>query len=764
MHARSIRHKANAFLHSFAFSLLCTFLLGLANPAAGQLVTWVKPVADKELGLQLDSVWPGVTFRVTNAETDKPVKSIGELGWQFEKFKLGDVLRASGEGQADTQPVKLTIPNLPPGVQKVYLRYWSAAPGPDQQWYVFMAALGEAERHWLAWYDWDMLVSGLGGQKGALYDRLLGEVGTKDNPATEVTMTFNRYVWGRVARFGGLRIETVPDAETPQTAGKYLTDKTRPIREKLLAGGPKGSSGEPAYGLACTSSMVKVRPKLITSLQGAAMNMEIKLSGARGEWVNGQVVLLALEKSLQVESLSVTTLTDNTTGKTIPSSNSMVAPVGFLFNDISYEAETHGWWPEPILTFLKQFDIPAGDLQPIWYRAEIPRDTPAGIYRAEVGLNVAGAPEAKIPVTVTVWDFTLPEAFHQAMAFNPSHLSEYEEFLLGYHIPPQSIYASKTPTREQLERWSKDPRVSSFNVRYFWRENMDPKTKMPREGDLEKWLDQIGECLTDAEAVGMRDKAYVYLFDEGPQSDMPAFKLLAEAIAKRFPDLLLMTTSYACHLVEPDDDPLSVVKGLCPLLGPQFDYARSLRQRQAGKTIWWYVCNNPRPPYPNVFVLQPGIDHRLLMGFLAYGYDIEGFLYYAMTDGWGITVDQTPRITDGPYVREHWVIRGRGCGNLAQLGPDGPLPNIRIELMRDGLEDYEYLYLAERLAERLQGKKLPADLAKALQGARLYFAIENPVARNTTDFTKDPAVLEQARRHVAGFIVQANAFLNTQAE
>lgn len=730
-------------------------LLAMQCPLGAQQVTWVTPAQDCPLGLKIESTSERVLLTVADAETGQPVTSVEQLGWKFEPFELADVLYASGEGKADTHPVKLTISGLPPGMHKVYLRYWSKMYGPDQQWYIMMAALGDEKPKWRDWEKWDTLISGLGGTHGGVYELVLGTVGTAEAPTTDVTVTFDRWVWGRIARFGGVRIESTPDTEMPQTTDAYLTNQTRPIRKMLLNNGPTNEDGAPAYGLACTSSLVKVRPKYLESLVGAPLDNKITLAGALDEWVNAQFVVFSPDHDLTITSLKVGELTHIRTGDTIAADEITVAPVGFLFNDLSHDPDTHGWWPEPIMTFLDTFTIQQGDLQPVWYRVHIPRDVPAGIYRGTVTLAPEGSPSTTVPVTLTVWDFALPEVYHLKTAFNAGRLVDYPQFVMEYRVNPWNIYDTKSPTREDLTRWAEDGRINAFNVRYIWRNNLDPATGKPRPDDMAQWLEQIDQCLTDARAVGLEDKAYVYLFDEALPGEYEVIDEISQAIRRRFPDLLLMTTAHI-HLA--NTDPTPAVNGWCPRIN-QYPYDRVRQARKDGKHVWWYVCNTPRAPFPNLTVLEPAINHRLLMGFMSFAYNSEGFLYYSMTYGW-----PRPPITAGPYVRDQWQVWNRGDGNLAQLGPDGPLPNIRLEAMRDGLEDYEYLYLARSLADTLGDLDgdIPGVLKVSLEQIQPYFDRGNPVVRSTVDYTNNAVGLERAREQLARFIVQGQKILKRQ--
>ena len=66
-------------------------------------------------------------------------------------------------------------------------------------------------------------------------------------------------------------------------------------------------------------------------------------------------------------------------------------------------------------------------------------------------------------------------------------------------------------------------------------------------------------------------------------------------------------------------------------------------------------------------------------------------------------------------------------------------------MLRDGIEDYEYLAILRRLL-KAQGKKLSAKQRDAYAA---LLTVPQSITRNMTSFTKDPAPLERHRHAVA---------------
>jgi hypothetical protein len=80
-----------------------------------------------------------------------------------------------------------------------------------------------------------------------------------------------------------------------------------------------------------------------------------------------------------------------------------------------------------------------------------------------------------------------------------------------------------------------------------------------------------------------------------------------------------------------------------------------------------------------------------------------------------------------------------------------PVDSIRWELLRDGIEDYEYLALLQRaLAER---RDLSPDKRRAYQA---LLEVPPEISRSMTDFTRDPAPIEQRRDALARALAELN--------
>ncbi len=96
---------------------------------------------------------------------------------------------------------------------------------------------------------------------------------------------------------------------------------------------------------------------------------------------------------------------------------------------------------------------------------------------------------------------------------------------------------------------------------------------------------------------------------------------------------------------------------------------------------------------PSLAVDVHPVEARLL-GWIAWGYDMSGVLGRGLNtwpESWG-RPENPP-----PY---EWRDPSGGLGYLMYPGPDGPLPSIRLERLRDGIEDHACLVALDRAVQQ----------------------------------------------------------------
>ena len=103
-------------------------------------------------------------------------------------------------------------------------------------------------------------------------------------------------------------------------------------------------------------------------------------------------------------------------------------------------------------------------------------------------------------------------------------------------------------------------------------------------------------------------------------------------------------------------------------------------------------------------------------------------------------------------VERHLRERGWLDKALAYRFDEPPVGSIRGEMMRDGIEDYEYFAMLERLLDG-NAAKIPGDMAREF---RRLLSVPAEVSRSPSDFSVDPANIERHRLRLARAIMKAS--------
>jgi hypothetical protein len=258
---------------------------------------------------------------------------------------------------------------------------------------------------------------------------------------------------------------------------------------------------------------------------------------------------------------------------------------------------------------------------------------------------------------------------------------------------------------------------------------------------------------------GWLDESYVYWFDEPEPRDyafvMNGFRKLKEAA----PDINRMLTEE----VQPE-----LIGGpniWCPVT-PNFNPEKSAPRMAAGDRFWWYVCTGPKAPYCTLFIDHPATELRVWL-WQTWQRHIEGILVWqsnywtsdaaypdhlqnpyedsmGWTSGYG-----TPAGTKLPWGNGdgRFIYPPESAADGAQPDPvlEGPVDSIRWEMLRDGIEDYEYMVILRRLLAERGDKATPEKCA----AFRDLLEVPANITSSMTAFTTDPRQIESRREAIA---------------
>lgn len=279
------------------------------------------------------------------------------------------------------------------------------------------------------------------------------------------------------------------------------------------------------------------------------------------------------------------------------------------------------------------------------------------------------------------------------------------------------------------------------------------------------YAEQLQEHLR---AIGLLDEAFVYWFDEPDPKDYQFVADGFKRLERSAPDLRRMITE------EPNDGFLSEnppINIWCPV-SHNFDEASANARMNEGERFWWYVCCGPKTPYAGLFIDHPATELRV-WAWQAWQRGIEGSLVW-QTNYWTSSAAFPDSLQD-PYedpmgyvggystpagTKRFW---GNGDGrflypplsardpNEHRNGPpiiEPPVSSIRWEMLREGIEDYEYLAMLRRLLDEKR-ETLSSDDVEYYEG---LLNVPGDITSDMTTFTKTPGPIHERRSALAGAI------------
>lgn len=176
-----------------------------------------------------------------------------------------------------------------------------------------------------------------------------------------------------------------------------------------------------------TDSLSKIRP--YDNQPGTTKN-RVELYASRNEFESFQTIFRAEGQTIQGADVEISDL-KNPSGGQISKDNVTIYFERYL--DLPQPSSIEGAageWPDPLIPrvdrYARQqrnafpFHLTSGRNQPIWVEVYVPPETPPGSYQGKMTLQVSGKTEATIPLSLKVWNFTLPStsSFPTTFGFN----------------------------------------------------------------------------------------------------------------------------------------------------------------------------------------------------------------------------------------------------------------------------------------------------------------------------------------------------------
>jgi len=532
-----------------------------------------------------------------------------------------------------------------------------------------------------------------------------------------------------------------------------------------------GASVEPPQPIAwwTTYPLAKVRP--FDPVPNAPAK-SVDLYAGRNEFEPFQIVLRGKSKDLSGVDIGFSDF-HSADGAGISANNVTVYLEEFvnLKRPSSIEGGD-GLWPDPLIPRVDRYANEARNAfpftvrrdrnQPLWVDVYVPAAAHPGQYTGSALVSLGGRVQFSVPIKLTVWRFVLPSTStlkssfglngvnalkqHRGRYTNDEDLHSitglYTKAALLHRIstnggsmePPRFSYNAG---RMQLDWREYDAEVGPFldgaaipkgeplyGARATSAEIRTPSAFETEEQEKLYWT----EWTKHFQRNGWGDRLFLYLWDEPASRDFPEVLKRGRMSAEVEPSLRsLVTVPFTQKLAGvvqiwvPLVNCLELKPGFpdfCDATPPLGSYAR---QTQPHTSLWFYQscashgCNIVGGQYftgwPAYVIDASGAANRV-MQWVAWKYRMEGELYYSMNEAY--------RQDNDPWVNIR-LFGGNGDGTLFYPGrpdriggrSDIPIESIRLKLIREGMEDYEYLALLAKLDGRQSADQYAGQIVKA---------------------------------------------------
>ena len=405
--------------------------------------------------------------------------------------------------------------------------------------------------------------------------------------------------------------------------------------------------------------------------------------------------------------------------------------------------------------------VAADQTQPLWIEVHVPDRAKAGDYHGT--LRVASENESlEIPLELHVWDFEVPTDRHLSVInwwrFPGPGFEDIERYgreywdLLGRFcsflvehrqtdVQTSLGLIRETPEDKQgysydtsrLERYAKvafQAGIRQIHLHSVGRRTANLTDPSSRIEPVESSMRRIAAWEKVVTRRSWSGRFLVSISDEPFIHHEESYAAVVDRVHAVAPGIRCIEAVEAEYLGKLD----VYVPKLSHL---NLWYPRFAEVQRAGAELWFYTCCHPVGRYPNRFLDQSLLKVRVLH-WMNYLYDLDGYLH------WGLN-----QFAPGdPYTQEA-LSKGLPLGDraIAYPGTDGLLGSLRFSAMRDGLQDYEYLWVLENELARV--KHTLGEEAFWLDPRQRPLELCRRVVESFHDYTRDSVVMLDTRDAIA---------------
>jgi len=520
-------------------------------------------------------------------------------------------------------------------------------------------------------------------------------------------------------------------------------------------------------------------------------NKEIRVFGICNEIISAQCVIKANEdvKDITVVTGSLKHAEDSATlgvvrWNFVDSIHIATNTPKFVKSDLTRAAPAR--FPD-LLNDQQQCSPTKGSLKAVYLTVRIPCDAKPGEYRGDVTVR-SGNVSVAIPLIVTVYPLTLPDdrhimvaewfsthqfkkhhgidtddqdAFQKMLAVYAENMSDHRQNV--FRVSMELIKTSRAADGKfnldfsAFDRWadifwstghmnlletgfvahfgeggwgSNEIKLRDFSVKD---EATGKTVKMAGKEFLPKFLPAFVEHLREKKWL---EKTVFHICDEPSNHNVMDWREASNFIHQHAPELRRIDAIETTHC----QDRLEVWVPKLNHLATWLDTYQEAQRR--GGELWFYTVGIFQSgSLPNKTVDVPLIESRI-MHWLNYRYGMKGYLH------WGLNAwTEDPVGAPGKHRGDGWHVYPKKGGLLNSL---------RWEQMRNGLQDYECLWLLENKIAGIKATLSPR-VAELIEPTRRGVEIASQVSRTCSDYTRDPEVMYAARRQAIEEAIEVDA-------
>ncbi len=437
------------------------------------------------------------------------------------------------------------------------------------------------------------------------------------------------------------------------------------------------------------------------------------------------------------------------------------------------------------------FAVASGENQPVWVEIRIPSGIPAGEYHGTISASEQGEWAAALPVTLTVWEFDLPElpAMESDFNLNVNRVAEihgldreleaatvnpiirrYYDMLLDHLLSPAMFfdtapavdpdsgapdfgrtYPGLGSAADALEYYLGRRHASSYSYP-VWRNDPFANPLGEQREQAVNYIAGIGRYLRLRGWEGRSKIPYGFLDEPDSAEAYAEIRAWSRLTAEAQQDSGVHIPMIVTEQPEPDDAEWGSLESYIDIWVPGYNAIMldSWSERpaiparlEAGDRVWAYTAladvpdGSDQPLFdshpPKWLIDFAPINYRI-PAWLNALHGITGLLYWDVI-WWdnGVDIWQQAGNYHPPHPRhEGEVLNGEGMliypGRRTEIGFEGPVASLRLKWIRDSIEDFAYIELLRNNGE--------------WEFARKQI---NRFARAVDDWDDDPQALAAAR-------------------